>query len=75
MLRKIWRLYYEGFKNMKQGKTLWLIIIIKLIFMFVVLKMFFFPNFLNNKFSTDKEKSEYIIKQLTLPAEEKINKN
>jgi hypothetical protein len=45
-------LYYEGFRNMRLGKTLWTIILIKLFIMFVILKIFFFPNFL--KTHTDK---------------------
>ena len=39
-------LYIEGFKNMKIGKKLWLLIIIKLIIMFGILKAFILiPNF------------------------------
>ena len=66
MLKKIYRFYYEGFAGMsKSSKKLWLIIFIKLIIMFAVLKLFFFENFLNSQFDTDKEKSEYVSKQLT----------
>jgi hypothetical protein len=57
-------MYIDGFRNMTVGKTLWKIIFIKLIIMFAVLKVFFFKDFLGSKFSTDKEKSEYIIKQI-----------
>lgn len=35
--------------------------------MFFVLKLFFFPNFLNSKFDTDEEKGNYVIEQLTKP--------
>ena len=31
IIYKIWDLYYDGFKNMRLGKTLWMIIIVKLI--------------------------------------------
>ncbi len=44
---KVFDLYYDGFRNMKLGKTLWTIIIIKLFIMFAILKVFFFPNFLS----------------------------
>jgi len=47
------------------GKKLWLIIIIKLIIMFAVLKVFFFNNYLGSKFETDEEKIEYVSKELT----------
>lgn len=49
----------------KSGKKLWLIIILKLIIMFAILKLFFFENFLNSQFNTDEEKIEYVSKQLT----------
>ncbi len=32
--------------------------------MFAVLKIFFFPDFLNSKFQTEEEKSNYVIEQL-----------
>ncbi|MBF1385030.1 DUF4492 domain-containing protein [Prevotella aurantiaca] len=45
-LYRVFDLYYDGFRSMTLGKTLWLIIIIKLFIMFFVLKLFFFPNFI-----------------------------
>ncbi|MBF1484297.1 MAG: DUF4492 domain-containing protein, partial [Prevotella pallens] len=36
----------DGFRSMTLGKTLWLVILIKLFIMFFVLKLFFFPNFI-----------------------------
>jgi len=65
----VWRFYIEGFKSMTTGKTLWAIILIKLFIMFAILKVFFFPNFLNSNFNTAKEKSEYVGTQLTSPVE------
>ena len=43
---RVFHLYYDGFRSMTVGKTLWLIIGIKLFIMFAILKVFFFPNFL-----------------------------
>lgn len=68
MFRKIFNLYYEGFKNMTWGKKLWLIIFIKLFIIFAILKLFFFPNFLDSKFTSDQDKSDYVIEQLTNPS-------
>ncbi|MCK4903166.1 MAG: DUF4492 domain-containing protein [Candidatus Marinimicrobia bacterium] len=66
MINKIANFYIEGFKNLeKLGVKLWIIILIKLFIIFVVLKIFFFQNYLDKKFDNDKDKSEYIIKQLT----------
>ena len=65
MIKRIFRFYYEGFKSMTIGKTLWIIILIKLFVMFAVLKIFFFPNILKQNFKTDEERSNYVIEQLT----------
>jgi len=67
LITKIFRFYYDGFKSMTIGKTLWAIIIIKLFIMFFVLKLFFFPNFLKKNFKTDEERSKHVIEQLTKP--------
>ncbi len=52
---------------MTVGKKLWTIIIIKLFIMFAILKLFFFKDFLNNKFKSDEEKADYVLEQLTKP--------
>lgn len=49
---------------MTLGKKLWIIILIKLFIMFAILKIFFFPDFLKSKFSTDKERGDYVREQL-----------
>ncbi|MCF8229912.1 MAG: DUF4492 domain-containing protein [Bacteroidales bacterium] len=68
LLRKVFNFYVEGFRNMdKLGIKLWTIILIKLFIMFAVLRLIFFPNFLNSKFESDQEKSDYVIEQLTKP--------
>lgn len=64
-LKNVFFFYYDGFRSMTIGKKLWIIILIKLFVMFFILKLFFFPNFLNSKFDTDKQKSEYVLDQLT----------
>jgi len=58
-------MYVEGFKNLTWGKSLWIIILIKLFIMFAILKVFFFPNILNSRFHSEKEKSEFVSKELT----------
>ncbi|NLJ44109.1 MAG: DUF4492 domain-containing protein [Bacteroidales bacterium] len=63
---RIFRFYYDGFSSMSWwGKRVWIIIIIKLFLIFIVLKIFFFPDFLHRKYKTDKQKSEYVLEQLT----------
>jgi len=46
IIRRIWDLYYDGFRSMTLGRTLWLVIAVKLFIMFFVLKLFFFPNYI-----------------------------
>ena len=60
---RVFRFYYEGFRSMDLGKTLWMLILIKLFIMFFILKIFFFPRFLN-QFETTSEKENYIAKEL-----------
>lgn len=48
-------LYYDGFRSMKLGRTLWAIILIKLFVIFVILKLFFFPNFLKTHAAKGEE--------------------
>jgi len=65
ILKNIFQFYYQGFRSMTVGRRLWVIIILKLIVMFFILKLFFFPNFLKTKFKTDQARSNYVIEQLT----------
>ena len=60
---RIFRFYIEGFKSMDVGRTLWMLILIKLFVMFFILKIFFFPRYLN-QFSTLEEKENYVSKEL-----------
>ncbi len=66
LFKRAWLFYYEGFRNMPSwGKKAWIIILVKLFIMFFVLKLFFFPNFLNTNFDSDEEKGNHVIEQLT----------
>lgn len=62
-LRKIVRFYLEGFREMTVGRTLWLIILVKLFVIFAVLKLFFFRDPLSGR--TEAERSDRILEQLT----------
>jgi len=56
-LLKIWNFYYEGFKGMTVGKTLWLIILVKLFILFAILRVFFFHPTLTG---TEEEKADQV---------------
>ena len=63
--KRVYHFYYDGFMNMSSwSKKVWIIIMIKLFIMFAILKIFFFPDLLQKKFDTDKQRSEYVMDQL-----------
>jgi len=65
LLKRIALFYYDGFRHMRLGKQLWLLIVIKLFLLFAVIKWLFFPNVMQTHFQTDAERSSYILDQLT----------
>ena len=66
MLRKAWDLYDDGFRSMPRwGRTLWLIIIIKLCIMFLVFKLWLMPNYLNSHYDSAEERSNHVFEELT----------
>jgi len=74
-LGRIADFYIQGFRRMTVGKTLWKVIFIKLIIMFGVLKLFFFQDFLGTRFSTDQQRADYVLQQITaaVPAQPASN--
>lgn len=62
-LYRVYDLYVDGFRNMTIGRTLWAVIIVKLIIMFLVLKLFFFPDFLKQQ-ATDGDKASFVSKEM-----------
>ena len=65
LLQRIFRFYYDGFRSMTVGRTLWIMIVIKLTIMVLILRIFFFPNFLKTNFETDEARSQYVLQELT----------
>jgi hypothetical protein len=64
-INRLFRFYYDGFTTMSWwGKRVWIIILIKLFVIFIILKLLFFQDFLQKKYSTDEQKSEYVLEQL-----------
>lgn len=62
--RKVWSLYYDGFREMTVGKTLWAIIIVKLFIFFVVIKLLFFPNILHRDYDNDEDRANHVRDEL-----------
>ena len=63
LLFQIFHLYYDGFRKMTLGKTLWTIILIKLAIIFLVLKLFFFSDFINTN-SKNGDKAGFVSKEI-----------
>lgn len=64
MIKRIINFYKEGFANMKLGKTLWIVVLVKLAVIFLVIKMFFMPDILNERISKGNE-ADYVSTQIT----------
>lgn len=62
-IMSIGRFYLEGFRGMTLGRTLWLIILVKLFILFFILRLFFFPDFLENS-TGGVDKEEYVSNEL-----------
>lgn len=60
--RRMINFYAEGFRNMRLGRTLWLIILIKLVVIFAVLRLFFFTPTLRG---SDEEKADAVSGELS----------
>ncbi len=63
IIKNVFNFYVEGFRSMTLGKTLWLIILIKLFIMFCILRPFFFPRYLNEE-KLGETKEEHVAGEL-----------
>lgn len=61
---KLIQLWKEGLRSMTWGKPLWILNIIKLLILFGVLRLFFFPNFLKEQSKTKEGRQEYVRNEL-----------
>ncbi len=64
--RNVYDFFRDGFRNMTVGRSLWAVALIKLFIMFGILKLFFFPNYLNKNFDTEQEKADHVINELIM---------
>jgi len=65
---RVYRFYRDGLRSMKLGKKLWLLVAVKILIIFTLVKLLF-PDILHRKFSNDRQRSDYILQQLTQGAE------
>jgi hypothetical protein len=67
-------IFKKGFwKNSTIWYKLFLIICIKMIFMFILIKPLFFPNFMKTNFNSRDKKNSFMIKEITTTEDNKID--
>ncbi len=57
-IKAVWEFYRDGFRQMTWGRPLWALIILKVIILFLVLRMFFFKPAMAGM--TDEQRSEQV---------------
>ena len=62
-LKNIYLFYRDGFREMRVGRTLWAIILVKLFIMFAILKLFFFRDPMAGR--SESERAATVMEQLT----------
>lgn len=60
IVHRIYTFYREGFRSMTLGRSLWLLILIKLAIIFLILKLFFFPDILQTEYPDDAARSNAV---------------
>jgi len=65
IIKKIFHFYIDGFRSMTWGKTLWLLILIKLFLFFFIMKFFFFSDKFEHQYKTNEEKGMHVLENLT----------
>ena len=62
--RKVVQFYVDGFRAMTVGRSLWALIIIKLVILFFVFKLFFFRDELATRYDTDRQRADAVRHEL-----------
>jgi len=67
-LSRLYCFYRDGFRGMTLGRTLWRLVGIKVLIIFAVLKLFFFPDILARNHASDEERADHVLDQLVRAA-------
>lgn len=65
MTSQIFRFYYEGFKNLTVGKTLWKLILIKLVVILFILNHFVYDKSIKTEYKSETAKQNFVFENLT----------
>lgn len=65
LFRRVCDLYVGGFREMTVGRRLWALILIKLVILFLVFRLFFFPDHLKEDYDNDADRARAVRTSLT----------
>mgnify|MGYP000076787227 FL=1 len=65
LFRRVYDLYVGGFREMTVGRRLWALILIKLAILFLVFRLFFFPDHLKEDYDNDADRARAVRTSLT----------
>ena len=66
--KQAFHMYVDGFRSMTVGRRLWAIIIIKLVILFAIFRLFFFPDILQENYDNDSGRAAAVRHALSQPA-------
>ena len=58
--KQAFHMYVDGFRSMTVGRRLWAIIIIKLVILFAIFRLFFFPDVLQRDYADDTQRARAV---------------
>lgn len=63
--KQVLNFYIDGFRNLTLGKTLWKIIILKLIIIFTFLNYYIYDKSIKTEYQTEIQKINFVYKNIT----------
>ncbi|MDE6629445.1 MAG: DUF4492 domain-containing protein [Muribaculaceae bacterium] len=64
-LHKALMMYVDGFRSMTVGRKLWALILVKQAILFLLFRLFFFPDLLERDYDTDADRAQAVRSALT----------
>lgn len=58
-------MYVDGFRSMTVGRKLWALILVKQAILFLLFRLFFFPDLLERDYDTDADRAQAVRSALT----------
>lgn len=64
ILKKTFSFYIDGFKELSLGKSLWKIVIIKLVVILVILNLFIYDKTFKSEYKSYDEKKDFVFSNM-----------